>query len=399
MTKQIKLTIVLSSALLFLYSSLFYLYAQEEQTKQRYQQGKEFYSQGRYQEAASEFEKTIESLSPLRTQFIEKTLKELEKAQREQERQAQLKARQEEQARLEAEREAKKAELKAQREEQRRLEAEKRAQEKQKAEEARVQKIAAEKEKREQAQRAKEEEQARLKAEQERQRQEKETQLKLEKERLAKVPVLKPPLEREEKEYYIDIGDVLDISLWQMPDLSKSEVIVRPDGKISFPLIGDIKTEGLTLTESDIIMTEKLKAYVKAPEVSIMIRRFGEETNKVVILGEILSPGVYKFSGPPTITEVVASAGGYTKYAVLNSIMVISGDVRTKPEVVEVNLAQILKSGRLSENIFLKPNDIVYVPRSFIGNVNTFLEIFQPAINQYLQTLNARQLHNIVRKQ
>jgi len=133
---------------------------------------------------------------------------------------------------------------------------------------------------------------------------------------------------------------------------------------------------------------------VRTPEVSIMIRRFGEQANKVVILGEILSPGVYKFSGPPTITEVVASAGGYTKYAVLNSIMVIRGDVRTKPEVVKVNLAQILKSGRLTENIFLKPNDIVYVPRSFIGNVNTFLEIFQPAISEYLQTLNARQLHN-----
>ena len=201
----------------------------------------------------------------------------------------------------------------------------------------------------------------------------------------------------EEREYYLEAGDVLDVSVWQIPDLSRSEVIVRPDGKISFPLIGDIKTEGLTITQIDDAITEKLKAYVKSPEVSIMIRRFGEQANKVVVLGEVIGPGIYKFSGPPTIAEVVAAAGGYTKYAVLNSIMIIRGDVRAKPEVLRVNLAGILKSGRLKQNVYLKPNDIVYVPRSFIGKVNTFLEIFQPAINEYLQTLNARHLQQVVR--
>ena len=209
-----------------------------------------------------------------------------------------------------------------------------------------------------------------------------------------------PAVEEEEtgenREYYIDIGDVLDISVWQIADLSKPEVIVRPDGRISFPLVGDIKVEGLTLTQLGDTMTERLKKYVKAPQVSIMIRRFGEHTNKVVVLGEIPSPGVYKFSSPPSITEAVASAGGYTKYAVLNSIMIIRGDLKAKPEVLRVNLAQILKSGRLSENIRLQPNDIIYVPKSFIGNVNTFLEIFQPAVNEYMQTLNAKHLHNII---
>lgn len=202
----------------------------------------------------------------------------------------------------------------------------------------------------------------------------------------------------EEREYYIDVGDVLDISVWQLPDLSRPEVIVRPDGKISFPLIGDIKTEGLTLTALDNIITEKLKVYVKNPEVSIMIRHFGEQANKVVILGEILSPGIYKFSGSPTITEVIAAAGGYTKYAVLNSIMVIRGEVGTKPAAKRVNVAQILRSARLSENILLRPNDIVYVPRSFIGKVNVFLELIQPAISEYMQTLDARRFHNVMHR-
>jgi polysaccharide export outer membrane protein len=204
----------------------------------------------------------------------------------------------------------------------------------------------------------------------------------------------------EEKEYYLGIGDVLDISVWKVPDLSRADVIIRPDGKLSFPLIGDINAEGLTLTQLDNTVTEKLKTYVKSPEVSVMIRRFGEQVSnyKVVILGEILSPGIYKFDAYPTITEAIASAGGYTKYAVLNSIIIIRGDIKTKPELIRTNVADILKTGDLSQNIVLKPNDIVYVPRSFIGKLNVFLELIQPALNEYFQTLNAKGLHNAVHR-
>lgn len=202
-----------------------------------------------------------------------------------------------------------------------------------------------------------------------------------------------------EREYYIDVGDILDISVWQITDLSKPEVIVRPDGKISFPLIGDIKAEGLTLTQLDNSITEKLKTYVKTPEVSIMIRRFGEQANKVSILGEVTAPGVYKFSSPPSVTEVVASAGGYTKYSVINSIMVIRGaGMGRKPEAIRINLAHILKGNKYSNNISLKPNDIIYVPRSFIGNMNTFMELIQPAISEYMQTMDARRFHNIMHR-
>lgn len=285
---------------------------------------------------------------------------------------------------------------------------------------------------------------------------------------LPKERLVRGETEKEEpEEYYIDIGDVLDISVWQVPDLSRPEVIVRPDGRISYPLVGDIKVkgfnltqlddaiteklkayvknpevsvmvrrlpggeigkvtlrsdlsrsdiivrpdgkvpypligdinaEGLTFTQLDDVITEKLKSYLKYPEVSIMMRKFGEQTNKVVMLGEIGGPGVYRFSAPPTIIEAVASAGGYTKYAVLNSIMIIRGDVRGKPEVIRVNVAQIIKAGRLAQNISLRPNDIVYVPRSFIGNINTFLEIIQPAISEYMQTMNARHFQHILHR-
>ena len=312
-----------------------------ENAMRQYQEGKEFYSQGRYEEARNEFGKALESIAPPKTGVTQKTP--------------------EQQKALEI------------------VSSERKTSEEKTAEEKKK----------------KEEEEKKKKEEEEKEGEKKE-------EEVTKGPVpekVAPEIkETEEREYYIDVSDVLDISVWQIADLSKSEVIVRPDGKISFPLIGDIRTEGLTLTKLDDIITEKLKAYVKNPEVSIMIRRFGEQTNKVVILGEIRGPGVYKFSGPPTITEVVASAGGYTNYAVLNSIMVIRGTVGTKPEVTRVNFARILKSGRLTQNIFLRPNDIVYVPRSFIGKINTFLDIIQPAISEYMQTLDARRFHNVVHR-
>lgn len=327
--RSLKISIIL----IFLLSTVS-LYGQErqnakEEARQHYQQGKEYYSQGRYQEAASEFEKATEALTPARIQFEQTVEVEAKKA-----------ITPPAPAEL-----PKKIQIKGKTEEEKKEEEKKGG-----IEEAVV---------------------------------------------APALPKEISPL-TEEREYYLDVGDVLDISVWQIPDLSRPEVILRPDGKISFPLIGDIKAEGLTLTQLDNIITEKLKTYVKSPEVSVMIRYFGEQANKVVILGEIISPGVYKFGSAPTITEVIASAGGYTKYAVLNSIMIIRGDVRTKPEAVRVNVAQILKSGNLSQNIFLKPNDIIYVPRSFIGKINTFLEIFQPAINEYMQTLNARHLQQVV---
>ncbi len=374
MSKRARLIILLS--ILFLSTNLSYLYAQEkvaarEEAKQRYREGKELYSQGRYQEATAEFEKAITLTTPTEMRFEERIQKEQGKAFTPGTSQESTigfnsattlvtptKMQFEERVQKEhgrvfapppatAEATPTKKEL-----------VEKKKEEK-KTEEGEAEVTGA-----------------------------------------VITPAPAPEAEdtQEEKEYYIDIGDVLDISVWQIPDLTRSEVIVRPDGKISFPLIGDIKAEGLTLTQLDNIITGKLKTYVKAPEVSIMIRRFGEQANKVVILGEIFGPGVYKFSGPPSIAEVIASAGGYTKYAVLNSIMVFRGDVRAKPEVTRVNFAKIIKSGRLSENIILKPNDIIYVPRSFIGNVNTFLEVFQPAISEYMQTMNARYLHNVMNR-
>lgn len=105
---------------------------------------------------------------------------------------------------------------------------------------------------------------------------------------------------------------MLHISVWENPDLEQ-DVIVRPDGKISFPLIDEVQAEGLTISELDKVMTEKLKEYIRYPDVSISLKKMAGE--RIIVLGEVKSPGVYTLSGRKTVLEAVALAGGFTKDA------------------------------------------------------------------------------------
>ena len=186
------------------------------------------------------------------------------------------------------------------------------------------------------------------------------------------------------REYTIDVGDTLDISVWKVPDLSSSEVIVRPDEKISLPLIGDIQAVGRTLTELDAEVTEKYALYVREPQVSVMIKKFGG--SKVVVLGDVKTPGVYSFSGAIRLAEAIALAGDCTKYAVRNNILVIRGDIHNNPEIISANMISFVKNAKLGENILIQPQDVVFVPRSVIGNVSSFFETIAPIIDGVYKT-------------
>lgn len=168
------------------------------------------------------------------------------------------------------------------------------------------------------------------------------------------------------EEYTISFGDILDISVWQWPDLKAENTYVRPDGKISFPLVGDVEAIGRTITAVDEELTERLKEYVKSPEVSVAIRRFGGK--KVIVLGEVSGPGVYAPTGNSTLLEVIALAGGFLKSAVTSNVVVIRGN-RVRSEAIACDLRRALKEGDLSQNIATEPNDIIYVPRRFISGV------------------------------
>jgi polysaccharide export outer membrane protein len=183
---------------------------------------------------------------------------------------------------------------------------------------------------------------------------------------------------KQTSEYLIGNEDVLLISVWMNKDLDQ-EVIVRPDGMISFPLTGDILVEGLTLSQLKKEITDKLKEYIKYPEVSISVKKLGGQ--KIIVLGEVSSEGVYQGTGKMTVLEAIASAGGFTSNAVVSSVILIRGGF-SSPKGIRLNLNRALLKADMSQNMYLEPQDIIYVPKKFIANVNYFVNQIIGPISQ-----------------
>jgi len=184
--------------------------------------------------------------------------------------------------------------------------------------------------------------------------------------------------------YTIGTQDVLYISVWEEPDLS-TDVIVRPDGMISFPLVGDVQAVGRTITELDADLTERLKEYVKYPEISISIKKLGGK--KVIVLGEVFWPGVYSLSGHATVLEAISLARGCTIDGVFSSVIVVRNGPNG-PRAIRLNLSKCVMQADLSQNIVLQSEDIVYVPRKFIRDVNYFMTQLLGPVQQGLSTVN-----------
>lgn len=171
-------------------------------------------------------------------------------------------------------------------------------------------------------------------------------------------------------EYTISEEDVLKISVWQNPDLDQ-EVIVRPDGMISFPLVGDVLAKGLSIPQLDREITRLLSEFVRSPEVSISLKKIGG--SKVIVLGEIMRPGVYSVTGSKTVLEAIGQSGGFSRDAVPSSIVLVRGGL-IKPQPQRLNLSKVLKGQQVQQqNIALQAEDIIFVPKKFIADLNYFL--------------------------
>lgn len=181
-------------------------------------------------------------------------------------------------------------------------------------------------------------------------------------------------------EYYVEIGDVLGVDVWRAQDLTR-ELPVRPDGRISMPLVGDLEVVGLTLVEIKDVITRRLSEYIRNPQVSLVIKTFGGR--KFIALGEFKSAGVYRFQNDISFIEALALAGGFTKEAKSGKVFILRGDLRKEPQVkiITVNVENILKRGMLTENLAILPNDILYCGKDFLGDYNDIInEFIKPTI-------------------
>jgi polysaccharide export outer membrane protein len=166
--------------------------------------------------------------------------------------------------------------------------------------------------------------------------------------------------------YAIGIGDVIDISVWKNAELSVT-VPVRPDGRVSVPLLGDVQASGMTpraLTED---LTRKFKEFVTAPSVSVVIKEI--HSRKVFVTGEVATPGAYDLQPRTKLMQVLAMSGGLTPYAKRKVVVLRdsreSGDPKDRVKAdtrMEFDLDAIISGKRPEFNIVLQPGDTLIFP-------------------------------------
>lgn len=164
-------------------------------------------------------------------------------------------------------------------------------------------------------------------------------------------PELKP-------EYVVGEGDALHIDVWQEPEVSQN-VVVRPDGKVSLPLVNEVKVSGMTPLEIQAVVAEKLKTFVNQPKVTVTVTEV--HSRKAFITGEVAHPGEYPLNIQVTVLQLIAQAGGFTPFAKTESIMILRVS-DGKEQRLKFKYKEVLRGKNTEQNIALEPGDTVVVP-------------------------------------
>jgi polysaccharide export outer membrane protein len=159
-------------------------------------------------------------------------------------------------------------------------------------------------------------------------------------------------------DYVIGTDDVLSVVYWRDKEMS-TDVSVRPDGKISLPLLDDLQAAGLTPIELRDRLVEQSKRYIEDPSVTVVVRQIN--SRKVFITGEVAKPGPYPLTGPTTVLQLLALAGGLREYADAKKIVIVRVEGGRQVSYA-FNYKDAASRRNLRQNIELKPGDTVIVP-------------------------------------
>lgn len=165
--------------------------------------------------------------------------------------------------------------------------------------------------------------------------------------------------------YVIGAGDQLGISVYRAPELSVPTLPVRPDGRISMPLIPDIIAAGKTPTQLGKELEDRLKEYVQDPIVTVMVTGFvGPFERQVKVLGEATEPAAIPYRDGMTVLDVMIATRGLTRYASGNSAVIVrrAGD---QQETIRVRLNDLIKDGDICQNVEMRPGDTLIIPQSW----------------------------------
>jgi polysaccharide export outer membrane protein len=167
-----------------------------------------------------------------------------------------------------------------------------------------------------------------------------------------------PPANADLGEYRIGPEDVLQIAVWKNDAMSRA-VTVRPDGKISLPLLNEIQAAGLTPTELKQAIVKQLTEYMPSPEVSIIVIEY--RSFKVSIIGEVPKPGRYELKSWTTMLDLLALAGGFNQFSARGKIFVLRPEGSAMKRI-PFNYNKAVSEGGEQENFYLRAGDIVVVP-------------------------------------
>jgi polysaccharide export outer membrane protein len=166
------------------------------------------------------------------------------------------------------------------------------------------------------------------------------------------------PTAKASADYVIGPDDVLDVSVWKEQDLTRS-LQVRPDGRISMPLLNDVQAAGFTPSQLAQTISEKLKKYLTAPQVTIIVTQINSQ--RVYVIGEVTRPGAYPLLPGMTILQAISSAGGLTQFANNKKIFLMRNEnhIQTK---YPFSYKEVLDGRKAEENLPVKAGDTIVVP-------------------------------------
>jgi len=171
--------------------------------------------------------------------------------------------------------------------------------------------------------------------------------------------VQKKPLVQQEPIYRIGPSDLLEIVVWREEQLSRKDVLVRPDGRISIPLTDDIMAAGLTLMQLKYRITKALSHYLEAPQVYVVL------TNprhwEISVLGNVKKEGNFQMLKPTDVMQALAMAGGFNEWADKGEVFILRG-IGPRQQRFLFEYSEVISGEKREQNIILKPGDIIVVP-------------------------------------
>jgi polysaccharide biosynthesis/export protein len=164
--------------------------------------------------------------------------------------------------------------------------------------------------------------------------------------------------ESDKSHYLIGANDLLNIFVWKETDLTR-DVTVMPDGRITFPLIGEIDAQGQTVTGLRNEIAEKLKNYISSPEVTVIIKE--SKSRQIYTIGKMNKPGPFQLAPGMTILQALSTAGGFIEWADTKNVLIVRRK-NDKEMMYHFNYQEFISGKNLEQNIVLEPNDTIVVP-------------------------------------